>query len=213
MSILDDAVSTLQSAVNSASGVAQDWTPDWDAARQNLISKAQEFTQLWNSLTQLAPAASSDPQLQSDYNTLMARGDYIRSTVQSITQGFDSGADWFNNTLATFRNAVGLGEVPRAGVRALMRLNGLGILPLVPIAVILAAVAAITYWITDAYTMQGRLNLAAKVQAAGGNPASILNAGSVFGSMQGISRNLVILGGMALIGLVAWPKLKKYVKR
>lgn len=209
MSMLDSSMSALQSAMTSASTTAQDWSQSWDQAKNALIQKAAEFTQLYNRLRSQAAVANSDPQLSAEYQALMAKGDYIKSTVSSITQSFDSGANWFSNQLSSLKNMIGLDGVPKAGLGSLMRLNGLGILPLIPIAVIVAATSAIVYWLTDAYTMKNKLDLAEKVHATGGDIDSVLNSGTFGGGFAGLSKNLVIIAAAGAAIYFLWPKLKK----
>jgi hypothetical protein len=209
MSLLDSAMTQLQNAMSSASSTTQDWSQQWENAKNQLIQKAAEFTQVFNSLQNMSSVAARDPQLSAEYNALMTKGNYIKSTVSSITGSFDTATNWFANQFSALQNYIGMNGISRrVGIGALIRLNGLGVLPLIPIGVILIAVSSIVYWLTDAYTMKQKLDLAAKVQASGGDPGQILNTGTV-ANITGLSKNVLLIAAIAGVAYVAWPHLKK----
>jgi hypothetical protein len=213
MSILDGAVASLQSAMASAGSMTQDWSQSWDSARAALIAKAGEFSRLYSSLASQRAAAARDPQLLAAYDDLMAKGAYIRSSVQSITQSFDSASDWFTNSLSSLKNMIGLNGVPLTpAVNPFRHLSGLGLLPLIPVGVIAAATAAISYWLSDAYVMSKKLNLAAQVQASGGDPNQILGSGTFSNAIDSVGRNVVLIGVIAGIAFFAWPAIKRGMK-
>jgi len=109
----------------------------WQRAVNSLKTKAGEFNGLYDQLLSLRYVAEQSPDLLPTYNKLMRNGARLKSTIQSTTQSIDSIYD-------TLRGAVGLGS--------------LGLLPLVPVAVIAGSISALGIWITDAYVALKQLD-------------------------------------------------------
>ena len=148
-------------------------TADVDAARAAgasssdlaLISKlkayAAQFTAYRQDLQRRGPAIArtNDYDLMVEYGRLVDRADYIQEKVTAALAAIDS-------AFRTARSALGLD-----GLRAL---SALGVVWLIPVAVIAAAVALIGYWITDYLKFvkrdDARQQIVAQLTAAGMSP-------------------------------------------
>jgi hypothetical protein len=111
--------------------------------------KVGDFLAAVNELAARAPEAAKNPTLKREYDALMSRAGTIKNTVQTVTGLVDK-------ALIAFRSVTGM--------------DGLGFIPLLPVAVIGAAVAAIAKWTTDAYTLTQRLNEVKRLEASGMSP-------------------------------------------
>lgn len=89
MSLLDSAIGTLQSAYNTASNTVQGWSQYWQDQYNELKAKAREFLNLYNDLEKRSSIAAKNPALNAEYNSLMSKGSYIKSTIEGIL-GSDS---------------------------------------------------------------------------------------------------------------------------
>src|SRR5690606_18926536 len=107
----------------------QEWSQDWQNQVDTFKQKAREFIALFTELKGKEDALkNADDETKKRYEKLMSRGDWIFKTIQSIA----SKIDWAINSFS----GIGMG--------------GMGILPVVPIAVIAGALAVITAWLSDA---------------------------------------------------------------
>jgi hypothetical protein len=110
----------------------------WTSAVNGLKTKAVEFIGLYKWLESRASIAARDPQLQSEYANTMQRGRQIKATVEKTTGGID----WIN------------GKLLRVGTS----LNALPIIPVaLTVATITGLIAAMTYWLADAYKLKTKL--------------------------------------------------------
>ena len=102
---------------------------EWLNAVDNLKTKAREFNRVYNDVSISYP---KDPALLSERNSLLDKGDWVKGTIEKTTSSID---------------AV-YGVIKEWGFSE--SLNGLGVIPLIPVAIILSAIGAISYWINDA---------------------------------------------------------------
>lgn len=169
---------------------------EWQAAVDNLKMKAQEFQRVFSELQ--ADAANVPADLKSSYDSLMSRGNWVKAQIQSITNGIDFGFNMFSQT--PLMN----------GVRQMGGLNSLGILPLIPIAIITGGLAVIVAWLADAYTMQQKINIAKQTKANASQVAQILGAGSSsFGANFFTSAGTMLLIGVGV--MLFWPTISKSI--
>lgn len=221
MSLLDNSVAALQSAMTNINATASDWSENWEAAKNNLINKAAEFSRLYNELQRRGASALANPSLAADYQSIMDKGAYIKSSVTAITSTFDSASDWFNNTLASLKNAVGLGAVPMAlNYHAIARRAGMGILPIASVGVILACITAISYWLTSAYELKRKMDFIEQSKAGGTGDKGVQDlVNSLFGgggtgeNILAGAKGIAILAGAGALLYFMWPYIKKGMKK
>lgn len=193
----NSAKNTLNTAINTLGSQAQEWSVEWQAAVDNLKAKAQEFARVFSGLQ--SDASNVPPELKAQYDALMSRGQWVKNQIQSITSGIDFGFNMFSSTPLMH------------GLQKMGGMNALGILPLVPIAIIVGGVAVIVAWLADAYSMQQKINIAKASKANPNEIAKILGAGS------GTSANFFQAAGvMLLIGvgvMLLMPTIQKALKK
>lgn len=107
-------------------------TDEWAAAYERLKAKAAEFTRLYQDLGNFDSLAASNPDVARRRQKLLDRGNVIYSTLENIRS--------FANTIYNAGESWGLNGL--AG-------QHLGLF-WIPIAAVVSAIGAITYWITDA---------------------------------------------------------------
>lgn len=160
MNFLSDIADSIGSLFNKAGSVLSDTGAvignEWQAAVSKLKSKATEFIGLFYWLQSKRHIAESDPRLASEYQSVMKRGATVKTAVEKATGGMD----WINGKIRAF------------GV------NGLGALPAIPIAVVAAAVAAMTGWLADAYKLRAKIEYLESKGVSGSEGARVLGYGS-----------------------------------
>lgn len=203
MSWLNDLFGTASSAVSTVANSIADIPAEWTAKVNELKARAAEFMNLFQDLEARQGQAMA-AGLMAEYSELMGRGASIKARVLQVTSAIDSVYNSVSNLfgLAGYKPGSGLGN--------------LGLIPLIPIAVIVGAIALMVSWITDAYNLRNKL---AAAQSAGANAAQITQIASGGGSSFLPSLTGGLLGNTGvflLIGaglLLAVPVLKKAFNR
>jgi hypothetical protein len=133
-------------------------TPELSAENQGWIDKFKtriaEFTNVFTRLKSIGPQMQSIPELNAEYQSLMARGNAIQTTIDTLTGSINKAVQWF-------KNVFGMDGVGMAGR------GQLGVLPLLPIAAISGALALIGYWVSDVYTFNEKLKKFDDLTASG----------------------------------------------
>lgn len=159
---------------NWFSDTTQNASASWDNAVAALKTRAREFISVFVWLESKQHVAERDPRLAAEYHAVMNKGRVVKNTVEKTTGGFD----WITGKL----KALG---------------GGMGVLPAVPLALsvatIMGLVAALGYWLTDAYKLKTKLEYA---ENHGIDPTMVFNA--VNGSA--VNSALLLAGG----AFVAW---------
>jgi hypothetical protein len=121
--------------LSGADGEESVWTQ-----KVNQLKKAgSDFTALFSQLDQLKAVAAKDPKLKAEYDALMNRGAFVRNQVTTVTTAID-------NAWATAKSWVGMSGV-----------GEMGFIPLIPLAVIVGAIAVVGSWNAAAIIMRTRL--------------------------------------------------------
>lgn len=152
---------------------------------ESFKSKVANFTEMLDNLRTRQIDAVKYPDLASKRNNLISRGGVISRTIAAITGAVD-------RVFTFFKGVVGM--------------DGMGIVPLLPIAAITVAVAAITKWTTDAYEFNRRLDAIKDLEAKGYPPeraGQIVNqqlpSTSIFSGFGGLGS---LLPWVAVAGVV-----------
>lgn len=174
---------------------------------QQFKDKARRFWSLWTNLNQQRSTVSRQaPAVQAEYNDLLSRGSKIRSTIDYVTGAIDKAAAMYDSVKSWISETFGFGDIDEP----IERYEQMGLIPLIPIAVIVAALAAITKWTSDAYEFNARLNEIQRLEAQGIGPreaAAIVERTmdkGIFGG--GVMGNMIPL---ALLGVAALMILRK----
>lgn len=168
-------------------------TSEETTAWYDLVGKfrnlANQFMSSWNYLLSQQAYVNAHPELKSDYTALMSRGVSLRSTIESTLSTIQGAMDWLKNWF------------------------GLGLIPLIPIAVLAGSIALVTKWVTDAYALKARIDEQQRLEAKGLTPQQAANvlkqsAGepskgifdTLAANVQNIAIGAVVIGGV-LIGV------------
>lgn len=162
--------------------------------------RAREFMAVWNTLQSKASDVSRFPALQKEYADLNRRAGFIKTSITKITNTVDSIMGWF-------RSVFGL-----SGVESL---EGLGILPLLPIAIIAGALTLIGKWISDVYIFNKKLEEQKRLEPLVGvtQASRIVQRTGPQGMFASFGRNimpvLLIGGALLLFGPMLFKQFKK----
>lgn len=218
MTILDDTLSKLQNALSSTSASSGEWSQDWETAKNQLIQKADEFAQAYNDMISKQSIIKANPQLADEYDALMSKGDYIKSTVQNITGSFDAVSGWFNNVLTNFTNSIGLSGLPiQPNYNEIAKRTGMGFIGVVSVAVISVCIAAIVYWLQDYEKFNTKVQLVEKAASQSTQQQdvfkqiweAVMGGGSTSGNIKDASKYIAIAGVSIAALYFLWPVIKR----
>ena len=167
--------------------------------------KAKQFWALWNKLAgEQYDMATRPLEIQSQYSDLISRGQSIKSTIETVTGAIDKAAATYQDVKNWLAEKFGLN-----GVEIDEKTGQLGIIPLIPIAIIGASLAAMGKWVLDAYEFSGKLDKMKELESQGMSPseaAAVVEKSLIGQGMFAGAGNLVPL---ALLGVAALMFLRK----
>lgn len=172
MSMLDSAVNWFKSVYDSGLNTAGEWSQEWQNSVDSFRTKAKAFMAEYAELQSLGQYADATPELRTAYDSLMSKGQWLYNAIANVASKIDM---------------MGGGST----------MGAMGALPLVPLAVISGALAAITAWLSDAYIMKQKLNVAREALSQGhtpGNIADMINGGSLISVKGSTFQTLLLLG-------------------
>lgn len=165
------------------------------AAWYDVIGKFREqaakFTAAYNALLATENSAKKSPALYAEYSTLRKKADDVKAKVQKVTGAVDQAAAWL-------KSAFGLGALPA----------------LVPVAVVVSAVAAMSYIVADIskFVMRVRQFETVSAQVGPEKAAAIVAqsnpGGGVFDSFGASVKSVALLVAV-IAGVYYLPKLVK----
>ena len=187
MDYLDTAINTMHSAMESVQSTFQDLTAEWENTIADMKKKAREFLNVFETLKNKRAIAEKDPALKAEYDTLMDRGGFIKSTIEQI--------------LPNSAGMAGMGVIPLIPIAAI----------LAAIAAISAWLAP-AYVMLQKIELAEKA-LAAGQEIA---PILEAGEGGFLNKLQGTTKELtkagIVLGG----GYLVWkflPQIKKVFKQ
>jgi hypothetical protein len=160
---------------------------------ENFRDKARIFIERYEKLKRMDADVRKYPALHQEYTALVGKGTTIRNSVRTVTGGIDNVVGWFNSIF-------GNDQTPQ--------LDGLGLLPLIPVAVVIASVAAMGKWGSDVYLFERRLNEAKRLENTGmtpGEAAKIVGEREPPGLIAGVTREVMVplsIAGVLIAGLI-----------
>jgi len=196
-------------------------TPAQQSAWQSIIasfeSKAAQFAQAMSDL-QSQDTSTYPPDLLAEYQSLMSQGNATQSTIATVQQGLQ---DVKNALVGAWSSVTGFWQsaAPTAALTSganpaategmspmtaalLQGMGGLGFLPLIPIAIVAASVAALAYFLSNYAQFSQKVALLKQ----GYTPAQIAQATATGGGLTGTLGALVwIAAGIAAV--IFLPKL------
>lgn len=191
-----------------------------------------EFFSLYNELLNKGQLVQSQyPELMPAYKQLMATGETakkyiveVESAIKSGKEAVESVTTYTDNLIDTVDDAVDdageyltdIYDSAKNEVLDFFGLGSLGVLPLIPIAIIAAATAYIGGWVSDAYTINQKLSTAEKIIEQGGTREeakeyvnSIANSGSFLAPANSAIKNLIPLFLIGSVGLYFYTTRNK----
>lgn len=122
-----------------------EFTGNVEASVAELKNKASEFMALleWFNEPEQQKTISENPELEAEYRILNTSAFNIQEKINSFTNAFD----WVSGKIADTFNFTTNQQV----------MNGLNVIPFLPVAAIAGALTAITYWLTDAYKLKEKI--------------------------------------------------------
>lgn len=197
MSFLSDANDITSEAI----------TPDQQTAWYNIIgqfeARAQQFLSARQDLDSIDPAALT-PDMQAQYQSLQGRAASIQNTITTVQNALadvkNALAGAWDAVTGVWSQAVQIAPLTSAAnpavtegmspmTAALLEGFGLGFLPLIPIAIVAAALAAMTYFLTD----YGKFKTNAALVAQGKKPLSTGGLTSSVGTLVWIAAGIAAL--------------------
>jgi len=143
--------------------------------------KAQEFETMMERLQSQKAIAARDPKLAAEYSTMMNAAMTLQQKIKQIRDATDAVINW---------------------LKGVFGFDGLGFVPLIPIAVVVASLAAIGKWVKDAYIFSAKLDKVAALEKQGmssreaiARVQSLTPASSLFG----INTKWLVIGGLSLV--------------
>lgn len=140
----------VDNAIEAQSALTAD--PAWWNVVAQFKSAAAGMEQAYDRLMSEADYVAQRPALRAKFDSLVSRAATVRATVESVRDKLASAVDWFNSLGAS------------------LGLNGLGILPIIGIAAIAAAVALVVKWTTDTIKFLKLVSEQRRLEAAGVAP-------------------------------------------
>jgi len=125
-----------------------------------LKANGARFANVYREFMNAESYAKTNPQFYARWRDIKSKADTVKNTVMYINQKVEGAFSWFSNTF-------GLN-----GLETVQQTNGLGLLPLVPVAYVLAASAAVigaislmTNFLGDIYEYKRKADLVESGQA------------------------------------------------
>jgi len=167
----------------------------WYDAVGKLRDKSNEFARVRFDLIENRNMVPRDPRYINEYNDLVHRSKLIEENVRKVMSGVDYVANLFKSTFGE-ANAHSMGQI--------------GVIPLVPLAIIGGSVALLSKWLTDAYMFVAKMNKVKELEASGMSTQQAIAtvkqlSPSPFDGIMGMLP-MILLGGAALILL---PRILK----
>jgi len=156
--------------------------------------KVAEFEAMLEKLKSQKQIAASDPELAQEYSGLMNKAVALQDKIRQIRDATSDAIDW---------------------IKGVFGFDGLGIVPLIPIAVVSASIATIGYWIKDAYEFSKKLEKVEQLEKQGMPTRQAIdtaNRMTTGPSIFGINPKWLVYGGIALVMVpIVAPAIKSFL--
>jgi len=174
--------------------------------------KSNEFFNLWDSLTAKKKYISRLPNdVKQEYLDLLDRGKFINDKIKWIDGLINQASAAYRNVKAWLSRTFGLGDYEQLKNYNYQQLQGLGIIPLIPVAIIAGAVSFMGYWVNDAFQFNAKLNEIMRLEKKGLSPSKaseiVRKTFNKKGFFSGL--NKIILPLALGAGVLIYLKVKK----
>ena len=166
-------------------GGALDFFAESDTVK-SFWRKVDEFKALYRRVINTEAVAVTNPELDAELTSLNNRAKVITTQIQKLTDTIDRVLGWVDSSF---------------GDDGATALNGLGVLPLLPIAAIILAIGAMTKWSSDAYIYLRKVEDVERLKNQGMSPGQITDILGNNKKMFGFIPTPVVYIGGGLLGL------------
>lgn len=159
----------------------------------------QEFRNAFDTMVQNRSYVAARPEWQAEYNSLFNEGSIVKRAVETVAATVDGVVGAASSAWNSVKDFFGFDGIPPR------RPQGLGVLPLLPIAAISGAIAYMGAWVAKVYIFNRKLEEAKRLESLGVNPqeAAALTQGygenSLADAINAIKVPLLIGGGIFLL--------------
>ena len=122
----------------------------------------------------------------TEWNELYSRAQAIQSTLTGIASGLSSAYNW---------------------IKGVFGLDGLGVIPVIPIAIITGSIATLAYFINQLFQFNQKIAFAKSMNYTPEQTNALLDAGGILGNSESKSILATVLIGGAILYFV--PRLMK----
>ncbi|MGH8744737.1 MAG: hypothetical protein ACREUY_10715 [Burkholderiales bacterium] len=196
--------------VNAATSARDMAVAEAEQAIAVLYAKGMEFQSTLNELLALSGIAAQSPELRQEYDVLVARGNTVNTVIRSAVRSVQNITAWARDNLGL---TLSIPPPPM--------LSGLGLLPLIPAALIggvIAATALAAAWIVDARSgiekiraLQALAETVPIEQRADVIGTALRQSGGLTSAISG-AKNLLIVGAIIAAGIYFAPQLKRLTR-
>lgn len=180
--------------------IATELTRDWHSAVNRLHAAEAHTTAAWLWLTQQAPMSiiAAVPELQTEYTGLHEKGRMIEGTIGTVREAVNRAEQAVRTA---YQAAVRYGS-------GLFGVADLGVVGIISAAAILAAVAAMTYWVTGVVAFRQKVAAIQRLVGEGMTPAAAAAAlksnPGLLGEAATAAKSMAILLGVGTLALFAY---------
>lgn len=182
----------VDNAIEAQASVAQD--PAWWNVVAQFKAAAAAMDSAYERLMGEADYVATRPALKAQFDPLVQRAASVRATVESIRSSLEGAVDWLKSVGA----AVGL--------------SGLGVLPLLGIAAIAAAVALVVKWTADTVKFLRVVAEQRRLESAGVAPeraAEIVRSTAAAAAGTASSSWLIPIAALVVGGYFLWSQTRR----
>lgn len=129
--------------------------------------QVREFAEAFRTLLDFESEVQNKPELREEFEELRQDGQAIQDRVDWVSRTVDAVTGYFKDTF---------------GLDGVRRGSGLGVLPLIPIAAITAAIAYMGGWVGKVYIFERKVTEAKRLESEGVDPRE---ASAIASNMQG----------------------------
>lgn len=166
----------------------------FDAVLENLRSKGQQFSIVYQDFLNNRAYISGNPELIEKWDSINRYAISVKNTIIYINETVDSASNWLKNTIGLSGREIG------------EQSQNLGFIQVLPVAYLTAAIAALTYVIGQIVEFNTRVDL---VKNGLIKPDQLNTGENIFASTS----NLIKWGLIAAGVYLAWPVIMKKVKK
>jgi len=195
-------------------------TPDQTTAWYNILGQFDQKEQEFNSayadlLAQADQMSTAAPDIQAEYQKLVTRAQTITTNLTRMKTALADVRSALSGAWTAVSGAWSGAESTVKGWLGLSGGDGLGFLPLIPIAIVSAALVAVAYFLNDYAQFRGKMTVYQNAIAAGATPAQAAASAATLSSSPITAKigNMALIAGLAIAAFIFLPPLLKRLSK